>query len=137
MPRAAVEVMSRCCESATAEPRRGERPDFHTSGTFRRARSGPAVQRVSGAMGIFEPLPVAWDCLHGDLTRLPTSADALSAAELTTLNDARGMLLAVCAVDQISEESVDSLLSEAWQGQEAPLVLAARVLRRICAMEER
>jgi hypothetical protein len=88
-------------------------------------------------MGIFERLPVAWDCLHGDWTRLPTSADALSAAELTTLNDARGMLLAVCAVDQISEESVDSLLSEAWQGQEAPLVLAARVLRRICAMEER
>jgi hypothetical protein len=79
-------------------------------------------------MGIFEPLPVAWDCLH---------CDALSAAELTTLNDARGMLLAVCAVDQISEESVDSLLSEAWQGQEAPLVLAARVLRRICAMDER
>jgi len=77
-------------------------------------------------MGIFEPLPVAWDCLH---------CDALSAAELTTLNDARGMLLAVCAVDQISEESVDSLLSEAWQGQEAPLVLAARVLRRICAMD--
>jgi len=92
---------------------------------------------VSRAMGIFERLPVAWDCLHGDWTRLPTSADALSAAELTTLNDARGMLLAVCAVDQISEESVDSLLSEAWQGQEAPLVLAARVLRRICAMEER
>jgi len=86
-------------------------------------------------MGIFEPLPVAWDCLHGDLTKLPSSADALSAAELTTLNDARGMLLAVCAVDQISEESVDSLLSEAWQGQEAPLVLAARVLRRICAMD--
>jgi hypothetical protein len=79
-------------------------------------------------MGIFEPLPVAWDCLH---------CDALSAAELTTLNDARGMLLAVCAVGQISEESVDSLLSEAWQGQEAPLVLAARVLRRICAMDER
>jgi hypothetical protein len=47
------------------------------------------------------------------------------------------MLLAVCAVDQISEESVDSLLSEAWQGQEAPLVLAARVLRRICAMDKR
>ena len=88
-------------------------------------------------MGIFKPLPVTWDCLDGDLTRLPTSADALSAAELTTLNDARGMLLAVCAVDQISEESVDSLLSEAWQGQEAPLVLAARVLRRICAMDER
>ena len=83
------------------------------------------MQRVSGAISIFEPLPVAWDCLH---------CDALSAAELTTLNDARGMLLAVCAVDQISEESVDSLLSEAWQGQEAPLVLAARVLRRICAM---
>ena len=79
-------------------------------------------------MGIFEPLPVAWDCLHGG---------ALTAAELTTLNDARGMLLEVCAVDQISEESVDSLLSEAWQGQEAPLVLAARVLRRICAMHER
>ena len=88
-------------------------------------------------MGIFEPLPVAWDCLHGDLAKLPTSADALSAAEISTLNDARGMLLAVCAADQISEESVDSLLSEAWQGQEAPLVLAARVLRRICAMDER
>ena len=79
-------------------------------------------------MGIFEPLPVAWDCLH---------CDALSAAELTTLNDARGMLLAVCAGDRISEEYVDTLLSEAWQGQEAPLVLAARVLRRICAMDER
>src|SRR5690242_1431392 len=84
--------------AGVANPRRPKRrtwrtPDFHTSGTFRRARSGPAVQRVSGAMGIFEPLPVAWDCLH---------CDALSAAELTTLNDARGMLLAVCAVDQIS-----------------------------------
>jgi hypothetical protein len=88
-------------------------------------------------MGIFEPLPVAWDCLHGDLTKLPSSADALSAAELTTLNDARGMLLAVCAGDRISEEYVDTLLSEAWQGQEAPLVLAARVLRRICARDER
>ena len=71
-------------------------------------------------MGHFQTLPVTWDCLDGDLTRMPTSADALSAAELTSLNDARGMLLAVCAVDQISEESVDSLLSEAWQGRKRP-----------------
>ena len=92
-------------------------------------------------MGIFEPLPVARDCLlisdNGDVAKLLTSVDTLSAAELTTLNDARGMLLAVCAGDQISEEYVNSLLSEAWQGQEAPLVLAARVLRRICASDER
>jgi hypothetical protein len=98
-------------------------------------------EAVSGAMGIFEPLPVARDCLlisdNGNVAKLLTSADTLSAAELTTLNDARGMLLAVCAGDRISEEYVDTLLSEAWQGQEAPLVLAARVLRRICARDER
>jgi hypothetical protein len=95
---------------------------------------------VSRAMGIFEPVPVAWDCLlisdYGAVAKLLTSADTLSAAELTTLTDARRMLLAVCAVDQISEEYLDTLLSEAWQEQEAPLVLAARVLRRISAIDE-
>ena len=96
---------------------------------------------VSRAMDVLEAVPVVRDCLFvsdsGDQAKLLTSGSTFNAAELTTLNDARGMLLAVCAVDQISEESVDSLLSEAWQGQEAPLVLAARVLRRICAMDER
>ena len=90
-------------------------------------------------MGIFEPLPVSWDCLRdgGVVAKVLTAADTLSAAELTTLTDARRMLLAVCAVDQISEEYLDTLLSEAWQGQEAPLVLAARVLRRMYAVDER
>src|SRR3954454_20790472 len=92
-------------------------------------------------MGIFEAVPVARDCLcvsdPGDEAELLASASTFNAAERATLKEAREMLVAVCAVDQISEESVDSLLSEASQGQEAPLVLAARVLRRICAMEER
>src|SRR4051795_6110153 len=128
--------MSRCCESATAEPRTWRTPGFPHFGHISASTFRTCGATCEWRDGHFRTLPVTWDCLHGDLTRLPTSADALSAAELTTLNDARGMLLAVCAVDQISEASVDSLLSQAWQGQEAPLVLAARVLRRICAIDE-
>ena len=65
-----------------------------------------------------------------------TSGSTFNATELATLKEAREMLVAACPVDQISTEYLDSLLAEAWQGQEPPLVLAARVLRRVCAMAE-
>ena len=59
-------------------------------------------------MGIFEPVPVARDCLcdseQGDEAELLAPASMFNATELATLKEARGMLLAVCAVDQISEE---------------------------------
>ena len=92
-------------------------------------------------MGIFEPVPVAWDCLcdseQGDEAELLASASMFNATELATLKEAREMLVAACHVDQISAEYLDTLLAEAWQGQEPPLVLAARVLRRVCAMADR
>jgi hypothetical protein len=88
-------------------------------------------------MGIIEAVPVARDCLFvsgpGDEAKLLTSTSTF-ATEQATLKEAREMLVAACLVDQISEEYLDTLLAEAWQGQEPPLVLAARVLRRVCAI---
>ena len=92
-------------------------------------------------MGVLEAVPVARDCLFvsdsGDEPKLLTSGSTFNATELATLKEAREMLVAACPVDQISTEYLDSLLAEAWQGQEPPLVLAARVLRRVCAMADR
>jgi len=93
---------------------------------------------VSRAMGVLEAVPVARDCLFvsdsGDEAELLAPASMFNATELATLKESREMLVAACHVDQISAEYLDTLLAEAWQGQEPPLVLAARVLRRVCAM---
>jgi hypothetical protein len=101
--------------------------------------AGLHCEAVSRAMGIFEAVPVARDCLFvsgpGDEAKLLTSTSTF-ATEQATLKEAREMLVAACLVDQISEEYLDTLLAEAWQRQEPPLVLAARVLRRVCAMAD-